>query len=624
MVFRVLQFHRLQTLIAAAFPLDPPKPSRRSLAIICASIFFLGAGVRLLHWQNNWLTIDHTMDKLAARYKEEAQFLIDGDLSSFIRGRSAQPDTGLLMHTPGYPIVIAMVHTIAGNRSWALRLFHIFCGALAAVLVVLIAMELLPAGAAVVAGIFLAISPQLSYYSLVTLPDSIAALPILLAVYLILRARTGPNQTAIIFAGVAIGVSCWLRANAMLLAPFLCLLIAVLFERSKRFRYMILLVAASVIVIAPITIRNAVVYKSFIPLSLSAGQNLVEGIADYDTDKRFGMESYDHLASQQEAVVHNRPDYAEDLYRPDGIIRERVRVGRAWSVIRRNKLWFLSVMARRSALMLTYEDVSLISAEPSISHRMEITSTSELAWSAAPADLLAMNTTKSAQSLSLKDDVLQIAGDSGPADKLKSPPITVQAKSDYVLRVPVRAEQGHMVIKVVRVDTGKIVASATVPDSLEPTAATSGSLTFAQLPFVNSNANQIAIVVEDTERASATSRINVGRMELFRLGPAAYLWTKYPRIFVKSIQKFFTTRWMLPLALLGVAFLAVARHGKVLAVILAVPLYYLCTHSPLHLELRYALALHHFWAMLVAAALYFISMMGWRLLTRLRSSKLQV
>ena len=180
-----------------------------------------------------------------------------------------------------------------------------------------------------------------------------------------------------------------------------------------------------------------------------------------------------------------------------------------------------------------------------------------------------------------------------------------------------------MVIKVVRVDTEKIIASATIPDSLQRGAATTGSLTYLEVPFVNSNAHQVAIGVRDTGNTTA-SRISVGRIELFRLGPAAYLWTKYPRVLVKSIQKFFTTRWMLPLALLGVALLAVARRGKVLAVILAVPLYYLCTHSPLHLELRYALALHHFWAMLVAAAFYFLSMMSWRLLTRLKFFKRRV
>ena len=235
MAFRPLQFDSLQTLMAATFPRVPSRPSRRSLAVICVSIFLLAAGVRLLHWQNNWLTIDHTMDRLTARYQEEAQFLNDGDLSSFIRGRSPQPDTGLLMHPPGYSMVIATVHAVAGDRNSALRLFHIFCGALAAVLVVLIALELLPVGAAVLAGIFAAVSPQLSYYSLVMLPDSIAVLPVLLAIYLILRAGNRPSQVAIIFAGVAIGVSCWLRANGMLLAPFLCFLIAVLFERTNDF-----------------------------------------------------------------------------------------------------------------------------------------------------------------------------------------------------------------------------------------------------------------------------------------------------------------------------------------------------------------------------------------------------
>ena len=244
--------------------------------------------------------------------------------------------------------------------------------------------ELLPIGVAILAGLFAAISPQLSYYSLVLLPDSIIGMTVLLGIYLLVRARRQPNHLMIIGAGVCFGISCWLRANVLLLAPFLCLFIPLLFPRDKWLRYAVLLVTAAVLTVMPITIRNALVFKSFIPLTLGTGTNLMEGIADYDPEKRFGMEQQDHKVAQQEGTLYNRPDYAEDLYRPDGILRERLRVGRAWAVIKGNKIWFMGVMARGRGKMLTYEPVSIISAEPSVSHSLRYRVDAELAWRVTP------------------------------------------------------------------------------------------------------------------------------------------------------------------------------------------------------------------------------------------------
>jgi predicted membrane-bound mannosyltransferase len=70
-----------------------------------------------------------------------------------------------------------------------------------------------------------ALSPQLAYNSLLLLPDSLAVLPILLAIYFIVRARKQSLVIYIIAAGGLIGLSCWLRANALLLAPFLSVLV---------------------------------------------------------------------------------------------------------------------------------------------------------------------------------------------------------------------------------------------------------------------------------------------------------------------------------------------------------------------------------------------------------------
>jgi 4-amino-4-deoxy-L-arabinose transferase-like glycosyltransferase len=296
-----MRFGGIGDWISKAF--QPSEIPRRRLLVLCFIVFTVAFGVRLLHWQNNWLTIDNLMDKTAARYQEEAQFLTDRDFTSFIRGRSQEPDTGMLIHTPGYPIFVAAVHALSRNSNVALRLIHITSGAAAVVLVLLIALELLPTGVAILAALFAAVSPQLSFYSLVLLPDSVIGITLLLGMYLLVRARRQQNHLMIIGAGVCIGLSCWLRANVLVLAPFLCLFIPLLFPRDKWLRYAVLLVTAAVLTIMPITIRNAVVFKSFIPLTLGTGTNLMEGIADYDPEKRFAMEQHYHLVAQNVAAI---------------------------------------------------------------------------------------------------------------------------------------------------------------------------------------------------------------------------------------------------------------------------------------------------------------------------------
>src|SRR5918911_1020069 len=103
--------------------------TRKKLAVLCLSVFFAAVGVRLLQWQNNWFTIDKTMWRLTERYKDEAQFLLDGDLRSFVRGSTPEPDPGILMHPPGYPVLMAAVYKVSGHSDVGLRLLQILCDA---------------------------------------------------------------------------------------------------------------------------------------------------------------------------------------------------------------------------------------------------------------------------------------------------------------------------------------------------------------------------------------------------------------------------------------------------------------------------------------------------------------
>jgi hypothetical protein len=279
------------------------------------------------------------------------------------------------------------------------------------------------------------------------------------------------------------------------------------------------------------------------------------------------------------------------------------------SVIRSNKLWFLGIMLRRAALMLHYEQVPIVSVEPSITNSLEITNETELTWTKSPAELIAGDTSFSGQaqlSLTENNQSLRIAGDdSAEGKQFASPLINIKRKSDYVLRLPVRVEQGRMVIRVESVDNGATLASAAIPDALEESAPTKDSMMVIQIPFVNASADQVRIVLAN---AGAGQRpvIQIGGMEMFRLGTASYLWTRYPRALVKTVQKFFKTTWMLPLMLIGIILLALARRGRILAIALVIPAYYLCVHSPLHIEYRYILAMHYFFSILIATTLYWL------------------
>jgi hypothetical protein len=130
-----------------------------------------------------------------------------------------------------------------------------------------------------------------------------------------------------------------------------------------------LLICGSLLIIVPLTIRNFVVFDKFIPVSLGAGQTLVEGIADYNTDGSLGLPQTDVELTRSEAETFKRPDYAGSLFMPDGTERDRARLARGFAVIRAHPFWFAGVMIRRAASMLRLErtPLRLAAKNPSVS-----------------------------------------------------------------------------------------------------------------------------------------------------------------------------------------------------------------------------------------------------------------
>ncbi len=344
---------------------DGRRRDLRRRAVAFALVFAAAFGVRLLCWRDVRFEAYKVQTAVTENYKQLARLLVQNGPSSFYDPRSTTSEPDLLGHPPGYPFVLAALYAVFGESDAAVQIFQAACDALAASLVFLIAAELLTYGVGLLAGALAALAPQFCWNSLMLLPDTLAVLPLLAAVWLLARAREGRPVLKALGAGVLVGLSCWLRANALLLAPFAAVVaVPLVFEKGVRARASAALAAGALLAVAPLTLRNAVVYGRFIPVSLGAGQTLVEGIADYDPGRRFGLPDTDVELQRMEAEETGRPEYALSLFTPDGIERDRQRTRRALAVISSHPFWFAGVMLRRAGSMLRLERTPLSSNAP--------------------------------------------------------------------------------------------------------------------------------------------------------------------------------------------------------------------------------------------------------------------
>ncbi len=593
-----------------------PESKHLRILLICTIIFLASIGTRLMHWQDNRAMLPIFAVGMAGEYKANANLLLNNDVSSFLSGLPSPQDTDILAHPPGYPILIALVFKMFGSSDAVMQFANIACDAAAAILIFFIAAETISKAVGIIAGLLVAFSPQLAFHSIMILPESPAVLPILIAIYLIIRASEKPRIVTIIAAGAFIGLSCWLRANGLLLAPFLTVLMLVLFERGKRLRYSLALVGAAFIVIAPITIRNFMVFHHFIPISLGAGITMLEGIADYDKEARFGLHTTDREVIIAESKLYNRPDYVKGLFYPDGIDRERMRIARSLAVIRPHPVWFLGVMLRRATMMLRHERVPIVAAQPAITHSIEVAENLQPVWSRSPAewtmnDVAAMPQSK--VSLASEDQKLRITDDEAGGEKpITSLLINVQENTDYILRLPLKVEEGSFVVKVMSADRNNLLSATRILQP-EPGFTIEDQPTWIiRVPFVSRDTNQVRVIFMDGKAKSKRIVVQLGAVELFAVGTASALWTRYPRGLMQAIQKIFLTAWMLPLAVIGIILLMLKGLGRVAVALLVVPAYYLCFQSILHTEYRYVVGVHYFLYIPIAVALYWLGEMLWQ------------
>jgi hypothetical protein len=591
-----------------------PKTARNSASrflfhrgTLALAIFLVAFGVRVLTWQDTRLEVEKVQTTVAVNYKSAAQVIRHEGLRGFFSSTSALAEPSHLGHPPGYSIFIAAIRAWSRDSDSVVQFAQIFFDALCAVLIFLIMTELATTVTAAITGLLAALSPQLAWNSVLLLPDSLSVFPVLLAVFVLTLMRRRPHLIGFLAVGALVGVSCWLRANAMFLTVFLALAAAVVSKSGltpkriggdkrtwigRRWRYVLAVIAGTLMIVLPLTIRNALVFQRFIPVSLGAGQTLLEGIADYDDIGRFDIPKTDLGIMNQEAAMFQRPDYARGLLEPDGIQRERWRLQRGFAVIRSHPLWFAGVMIQRAGSMLKLERARLVSTHPALSHSLNLTGVSPTEQN-HPLNLLsAAGSSRSRVLLEAPEsETLTVMGDDssdGPQaafNTRRCPPAT-----DCVLEIPIRIESGRMRVSIG--DTNKLVYASAIIEPLEGRDPQEQPTQLLRLPFVSGDPG--TVVELNNEASPSPPLVHIGTIKIYELGPARFLWLRYPRLLIHGMQRVFLTAIILPLAIAGLVILIIRRKRDALIILSVIPLYYFCVQSIFHTEYRYVLAINYF------------------------------
>lgn len=248
-----------------------------------------------------------------------------------------------IAHPPGYQVFIAAVYSVASMRLRSVSQAQILLDAACAALVGFCAAGLFGTAAGLASGVLIALSPHLAYNALVPMPDTPSAWPIVVAMLLVPRAVASGRWPLFLAIGLLMGVSCWLRANALLLAALVAFLVWRL-RPQLGWGPAAMVLATTYLVISPITIRNYLVYDVFLPLGWGAGRTLVEGIADYDFENRFDFPRFDRdITKWDDDTVKTHLD------------RETLLEKKALAVIARHPFWFASVVWRRALFQWSYD-----------------------------------------------------------------------------------------------------------------------------------------------------------------------------------------------------------------------------------------------------------------------------
>ena len=290
-----------------------------------------------------------------AKFDRQAQDILDGRQNLYWINDPTRTD--LTQYPPGFPALLALIYKVTGERSadsaqivlWFADLILSF------LLVAGITYTAFGPRAAIASSFLIALSPLFAMYAAFPSADMPATWFVLGGAWLLLIAFQRQNMWVALAAGALLGIACWLRVNPL----YLCVGWAIALFALVRAAWVLKLkmgaavLAGTLVLIAPLVIRNYLVFPDFTPTGGTIGVNLWEGIGETEFGRANGFHFRDDKVVEYERQKYGwPPEMKVDLNWPDGIRRDRELTRESLAFIRQNPVWYFGVMLGRMWGML--------------------------------------------------------------------------------------------------------------------------------------------------------------------------------------------------------------------------------------------------------------------------------
>ena len=288
-----------------------------------------------------------------AKFDRQARDILDGRQRLFWIDDPTRTD--LVQYPPAFPALVALIYKVSGDHSaYSVQLVLWFADlVLSFLLIGGIAFTAFGWRAAIASSFLVALSPLFAMYAAFPSADLPATWFVLGGNWLLLLALQSKNLRFALGAGLLLGIACWFRVNPLYLCVgwAIALLAFVKATWPVRLKLSAAVLLGTVVVIAPMVIRNYLVFPDFTPTGGTIGVNLWEGLGETEFGRNNGFLFGDDKMLAHDRTKTNLPPDAE-LQWPDGIRRDRERVRESMAFIRQHPIWYVGVMLGRMWGML--------------------------------------------------------------------------------------------------------------------------------------------------------------------------------------------------------------------------------------------------------------------------------
>ena len=340
-----------------SFPLGI-SPAVRRRVLFFFLIFLLAASVRLLTFNFLRAHLNDPSWFQSGSYRvfdKRANDILDGKERLFWIDDPTRTD--LIQYPPAYPWMVATIYRVTGQRSaYAVQSVQAVLDLmLSLILVTGLAVTVYGWPTGMAASVLVALSPLLAIVGVAPSADAPTTWFIIGGLWLLVVAAKRSSVWWAVSAGIVLGAACWFRVNPLYLCLFWALPILFFAAISRRRRAMMAaaLVLSTLTMVAPMLIRNYVVFPDFIPTGSGVGANLWEGLGETELGRRNGFAVGDDIMVERERVKMGvAADVPFEALWPDGIKRERERTREALAFIKQHPVWYAGVMLHRMWGML--------------------------------------------------------------------------------------------------------------------------------------------------------------------------------------------------------------------------------------------------------------------------------